>query len=95
MAVFPGQTDASAAFENEMAILDRILAFVADFEAILELSNYDSDEIIEFAKQSVLFEQYRGVLRGAFGALVSRSVNGLDQSILLANFFETRVLKHE
>ena len=55
-----------------------------DWDSLLDSLNYDAQEIVEFVKEKITFEQYKGVLRGPKGALYSRAGNSIDQAILLA-----------
>lgn len=55
-----------------------------DVDSLLNVLDYDPEDIIAFAKKEVHFEQYPGLLRGAEGTLMSRAGNALDQSVLLA-----------
>jgi hypothetical protein len=54
-----------------------------DLEAQLDRLDYNANNIIEFARRSIAFEQYPGSLRGPKGALLSLAGNALDQSLLL------------
>jgi len=69
-----------------------------DLEALLEKLDYDPSRISDFVKESVAFEQYPGVLRGAKGTLHSKAGNSMDQSLLLATLlkdagFEARIAR--
>ncbi|MGA8205785.1 MAG: hypothetical protein WB812_14795 [Woeseiaceae bacterium] len=55
-----------------------------DLDALLDSLDYDADTIIDFVKQEISFEAYKGLLRGPEGTLMSRAGNALDQSVLLA-----------
>ncbi len=54
-----------------------------DVDALLERLDYNPDKIINFVINDIYYEQYKGLLRGAKGTLMSRSGNALDQSVLL------------
>ncbi|MEQ8691979.1 MAG: hypothetical protein RIC89_14235, partial [Pseudomonadales bacterium] len=55
-----------------------------DFDAVLDLLDYEAQDIIAFSKSAIAFEQYPGVLRGPRGVLFSRAGNAIDQATLLA-----------
>jgi hypothetical protein len=55
-----------------------------DLDALLESLDYDANTIIDFVKQEISYEAYKGLLRGPEGTLMSRAGNALDQSVLLA-----------
>lgn len=44
---------------------------------------YDPDKLFAFVRDGIAFEPYEGQLRGSRGALVARSANSLDRSLLL------------
>ena len=44
---------------------------------------FDPDQIIDFVRDTIAFEQYPGELRGAQGTLMSRAGNALDEAVLL------------
>jgi len=104
-----GESNDSADFKAEMVKLDKIMAFAKEIEEItnsnsfdtaliLRETDYEPDKIIQFVKESVSFELYEGVLRGAHGTLVGRAGNSLDQSILLAKLlrdagFDARIAR--
>jgi hypothetical protein len=67
----------------------------ADPDVALDLANWDisccarkleghPDKILEFVRKEIAWIPYSGVLRGAYGALQSRSGNSVDRSLLLA-----------
>jgi len=69
-----------------------------EFDALVDSVEYDADLILEFARKSIAFEQYRGTLRGPKGTLLSRAGNTLDQSLLLGKLlrdagFEARIAR--
>jgi hypothetical protein len=53
-----------------------------DLDSLLEKLDYDADNVINFVRDEIYFEQYPGLLRGAQGTLLSRAGNALDQAIL-------------
>lgn len=67
-----------------------------DLNALLDKLNYDAQDIVDFVKNEIRFEQYPGLLRGPAGTLMNRGGNALDQSVLLAKLlndagFEARI----
>jgi hypothetical protein len=67
-----------------------------DTDALIDQLDYDSEAIIDFVREELRFEQYRGLLRGPTGTLMSAGGNALDQSVLLAKLlndagFEARI----
>jgi len=67
-----------------------------DPEALLDELDYEAQDIIDYVKNQIRFEQYAGLLRGPVGTLMNRGGNALDQSVLLAKLlndagFETRI----
>lgn len=59
-----------------------------DLESLLDATDYEPEQAVQFVKQHIAFQAYVGVLRGAQGALISRSGNALDQSLLLASLIK-------
>lgn len=53
-------------------------------ELSFELSVRTPEELLAWVQDAIVFEQYRGLLRGAHGTLLSRAGNALDQAVLLA-----------
>lgn len=53
-------------------------------EAVLDATDYESEQIARFVREEIAFEQYPGALRGPNGTVLSRSGNSLDQALLLA-----------
>lgn len=69
-----------------------------DLEANLDRLDYDADNIVGFARRSIAFEQYPGLLRGPTGTLLSLAGNTLDQSLLLGKLlrdagYEARIAR--
>jgi len=69
-----------------------------DLEAKLDRLDFDVNNIIEFARRSIAFEQYSGSLRGPKGTLLSLAGNSLDQSLLLGKLlrdagYEARIAR--
>ena len=67
-------------------------------EAKLDQLDYDANDIVEFARRSIAFEQYPGSLRGPKGTLLSLAGNTLDQSLLLGKLlrdagYEARIAR--
>jgi hypothetical protein len=89
------------------ARLDKMFALLAqarsqidrssfDLDALLDKLDYEAQDIIDFVKNEIRFEQYPGLLRGPTGTLMSRGGNALDQSVVLAKLlndagFEARI----
>ncbi len=60
-----------------------------DVEALsFELAFEEPETIVEWVKETIAFEQYPGLLRGAQGTLLSRAGNALDQAVLLATILK-------
>lgn len=60
----------------------------------------DADTIVDWVRHNIRFEQYPGVLRGAYGTLITRAGNSLDQALLLARLlgdagYEIRIARGE
>jgi len=71
---------AMAEFAALRASIDRT---AIDVEALaFELAFAEAGEITAFVRDSIAFEAYDGVLRGAQGALVGGSANAMDQALL-------------
>ena len=61
-------------------------------------ANFDPEILADFVRQDIAFEQYPGVLRGAYGTMLGRAGNALDQAMLLSSLlqeagYETRYLR--
>ena len=98
----PSFQAASNQLERYMDIIKRLRSQVDrsqfDVDALLEKLEFDEDNIINFVKNEVHFQQYSGVLRGPEGTLRSMSGNALDQAILLSSLlknagFDARILR--
>lgn len=59
-----------------------------DLIALNRKLEFDGTSIVDFVRDSVFFEQYVGVLRGAEGTLLGRAGNALDQSLLLTTLLD-------
>ncbi len=66
-----------------------------DQEALLEELDYDTDRIIDFVSNKVVYQAYDGVLRGAKGTLIGRAGNSHDQAITLAGMLKDAGLEAE
>lgn len=55
---------------------------------LLDLLDYEAEQAFAFVRERVRFEPYRGVLRGAEGALGARAGNAWDRSLLLKRLLE-------
>ena len=66
-----------------------------DQEALLEALDYDTDNIIDFVSNKVVYQAYDGVLRGAKGTLIGRAGNSHDQAITLAGMLNDAGLEAE
>jgi len=74
-------TSLRAALAQEDASLSEAADPVASAAALLE---HDPERIFRFVQAEVGYQPYAGLLRGARGALLSRSGNSVDQALLLA-----------
>jgi hypothetical protein len=84
------------AVRSEQARLKRLL----DREALLDELDYDASNIIDFVTDEIVFQPYRGVLRGIQGTLEGRAGNAHDQALTLAALlndagFEAQILTTE
>ncbi len=70
------------------SIRDAIDRSQFDFEALLDSLNHDPEQISEYVRSQIAFQSYSGSLRGAFGTLLARSGNSLDQSLLAARLLK-------
>jgi len=66
-----------------------------DQEALLEELDYDTDNIIDFVSNKIVYQAYDGVLRGAKGTLIGRAGNSHDQAITLAGMLNDAGLEAE
>lgn len=86
----PAELDASITRLDEFrsgfsALRNELDSSRFDLEALgLELAFEDAAGIIAWVRDTIAFEQYPGLLRGAEGTLISGAGNALDQSVLLA-----------
>lgn len=55
---------------------------------------WDQHAIFRFVADEVLYEAYAGALRGAEGALLSRSANSVDKALLLAALLEESAIPY-
>ncbi len=67
-----------------------------DLEALLDALDYDASQIVDYVRDEIAFQAYRGLLRNPEGTVVSRAGNALEQSVLLAQLlndagFDARV----
>lgn len=58
----------------------------------------DAETIVDWVRHNIRFQQYPGVLHGAFGTLITRSGNAPDQALLLARLlgdagYEIRIVR--
>jgi len=70
-----------------------------DSEVVLKL-DFDSEKLIAFVQNNIVFQPYNGLLRGVQGTLNARAGNALDQSVLLAKLLndaglETKIASAE
>ncbi len=84
------------------AVMNRLYAQIdrsnLDIDELIEKKDFQSQDLVDFVRNSIFFQQYPGLLRGAKGTLISRSGNSLDQAVLLATLLknngqEARVLR--
>ncbi|MCF6294021.1 MAG: hypothetical protein L3J04_11575, partial [Robiginitomaculum sp.] len=66
-----------------------------DQEELLDVLDYDTDKIIEFVSNKIVYQAYDGVLRGAKGTLIGRAGNSHDQAITLAGMLNDAGLEAE
>jgi hypothetical protein len=85
-------TDVESFLDEFMKLLNELRTHVDrsqfELDALLSELDFDSENIINFIKQDIGFEQYPGLLRGAEGTLMSRAGNALDQSVLMAKLLK-------
>jgi len=83
---------AIALISQETLILDALRETVDrsqfELESVIETHDWSTEELIEFVRNKIAFEQYPGALRGARGTLMSRAGNSLDQALLLATLLK-------
>jgi len=85
-------TEAEVYIDEFMKLLGELRSHVDrsqfDLDALLSKLDFDPENIVNYVKQEVQFEQYPGLLRGAQGTLMSRAGNALDQSVLLGKLLK-------
>ncbi|MFN2433319.1 MAG: hypothetical protein ABR599_11005 [Gemmatimonadota bacterium] len=92
---------AAPAGSRSRAGLDSLLTRLERLDAALDASAFDLDALAErlptdpaaafaFVRDSVAYEAYPGVLRGARGALMARAGNAWDRSLLLAHLLRAK-----
>lgn len=88
----PASQDDIAQINKEVSILKSLRSTIDrsqfELDAAVDRLEWSVDEVIEFVRNEIAFEQYPGVLRGAQGTLMSRSGNSLDQALLLATLIK-------
>lgn len=84
-------------YENKVkALRQSIDNSIFNDEEILIKFDFDTNNLISFMQEKIVFQPYAGLLRGVQGTLNSRAGNALDQAILLAKLLgdaglETRI----
>ncbi len=94
MAIAAAATGPSSAQEAR-GIFDQVRAVISTMDedqltlaGQARLLGGDADKIVAFVQDEVRVDLYRGSLRGARGALISRSGNPLDQALLLSEMLK-------
>lgn len=82
----PLDSDHAVSLLNE--IRDLVDPSSLDLSALNDRLEWDPDLIVEFVREEIEFEQYAGLLRGAYGTLLDGAGNALDQSVLLATLLK-------
>lgn len=59
-----------------------------EIDALIESLDYEAESAFHFVRDSIQFDPYRGVLRGAHGALGAQAGNSIDRSLLLAELLD-------
>jgi hypothetical protein len=84
----PAWDDVLAAGRKNLERLQTLKGMLprADFDpaARAEALGGDVDRALDFVRTSIAHEAYRGVMKGARGALISRRANAADRALLLA-----------
>ena len=100
-----GQFDYPAMEKSIDATTQALRALRADLrrerfatDPLLDTLDYESDLLVSFVRDEIMFQPYDGVLRGVDGTLRAGAGNSLDQSVLLASLlksagFEARVVR--
>jgi len=72
-------------YEKKIQVLKQSIdnSVFDDTEILINL-DFETDLIIGFVKDKIVFQPYQGLLRGIQGTINSRAGNALDQSVLLA-----------
>jgi hypothetical protein len=76
--------DTLQAFYDSLTALEaRIPPEAIELNALASKLGNDPQNLVRFVSDSIRYEHYDGVLRGAFGTLISRSGNSCDQALFL------------
>lgn len=88
-------TPAAVTYDQAKTSLERLLTEAQRIQGQLDASQYDldalsaklglkADDIVNYVRDNIAFEQYPGLLRGAKWTLIGRAGNSIDQAALLA-----------
>ena len=91
--IWPPPEDVQQRLDEAIAMLDQIAAAVpaptSDVASLADRLDYDFDAAIDYVRDRVRYEPYRGVLRGPDGTAAALRGNAWDQALLLAALINT------
>lgn len=89
----PVQDSVQAFYDSLAALEERIPPEAVDLKALARRLGGDPAGLAQFVADSIRYEHYDGVLRGAFGVLISRSGNSCDQALFLGELLAAHGMK--